>query len=125
MGTTSLNCWSRRFTTLIAFLAFLTVVKGTVRCITRTLCHDVSLALIVARYDHTCCYSGQSNGPVRLWRNGLSSSAYTFGRVQVFFNSQWGNICDDASFRLTEATVICHQLGYTGAISFSRASTDS
>ena len=69
-------------------------------------------------------YTGQSNGPIRLWSNGLSSST-TFGRVQLFYNSQWGNICDDASFGLTEATVICHQLGYTGASSYSRASNDT
>ena len=81
--------------------------------------------LIVACYDHTCCYSGQSNGPIRLWRNGVPSATHTFGRVQVYFNSQWGNICDDASFGLTEATVICHQLEYTGASSYSRARSDS
>ena len=40
------------------------------------------------------------------------------------YNSQWGNICDDESFGITEATVICHQLGYTGASSYSRARDD-
>ena len=32
---------------------------------------------------------------------------------------------DDSSFGLTEATVICHQLGYTGASSYSRTRDDT
>jgi hypothetical protein len=32
-----------------------------------------------------------------------------------------GNICDDAYYDQNEADVICHQLGYTGASSYSRA----
>ena len=64
------------------------------------------------------------NGPIRLWRNGATSLSYTSGRVQIYFNNMWGNICDDAAFGLTEAIVICHQLGYTGASSQSRAGLD-
>ena len=67
---------------------------------------------------------GTSNGPIRLWRNGGTSPAYTSGRVQLYFNNRWGNICDDIMFGLTEATVICHQLGYTGASSQSRDKFD-
>ena len=77
-------------------------------------------------------YSGQTlppssaaNGPIRLWRNGATLSSYTFGRVQLVYNRQWGNICYGVSFGITEATVICHQLGYTGASSQSRASIDT
>ena len=69
-------------------------------------------------------HAGQTNGPIRLWRNGSSSLSFTSGRVQLVYNSQWGNICDDVSFGITEATVICHQLGYTGASSYSRARND-
>ena len=38
----------------------------------------------------------------------------------MYYNG-WGNICDDDYYNSTEANVICHQLGYTGASSYSRA----
>ena len=68
--------------------------------------------------------SSAPNGPIRLWRNGNTSLSYTSGRVQLVYNRQWGNICADVEFGLTEAFVICHQLGYTGASSQSRAALD-
>ena len=37
------------------------------------------------------------------------------------YDNGWGNICDDYYYDLAEANVICHQLGYTGASSYSRA----
>ena len=69
-------------------------------------------------------YVQSTNGPIRLWRNGNSSTEFTSGRVQLVYDSVWGNICWDAHFGLTEADVICHQLGYTGALDFDRASDD-
>ena len=41
--------------------------------------------------------------------------------MRVYYNNKWGNICDDYYYSSTEADVICHQLGYTGASSHSRA----
>ena len=41
--------------------------------------------------------------------------------MRVSYNNGWGNICDDVYYSSTEANVICHQLGYTGASSYSRA----
>ena len=38
----------------------------------------------------------------------------------MYYNG-WGNICDDDYYSSAEANVICHQLGYTGASSYSRA----
>ena len=61
------------------------------------------------------------NGVVRLFHNGLTSSSYYYGIVQVYINGEWGNICDDYDYDQYEADVICHQLGYTGASSYSRA----
>ena len=63
-----------------------------------------------------------SNGPIRLWRNGFTLSTYTSGQVQLVYNRQWGNICGGTIFGTTEATVICHQLGYTGASSWALGS---
>ena len=61
------------------------------------------------------------NGVVRLYRNGVTSSSYYYGIVQIWYNEQWGNICDDTDYNQYEADVICHQLGYTGALSYPRA----
>ena len=61
------------------------------------------------------------NGPIILYRNGIASSSYYYGIVRVYYNNGWGNICDDVYYSSTEANVICHQLGYTGASSYSRA----
>ena len=63
-------------------------------------------------------------GTVRLVRNGITSNAYSSGRVQIYM-SRWGQICDDFQFSITEAAVICHQVGFSGASSFSRAAVDT
>ena len=63
----------------------------------------------------------QSNGIVRLYHNGVTSSSYYYGIVQIWYNGQWGNICVDNDYGQYEADVICHQLGYTGASSYYRA----
>ena len=64
---------------------------------------------------------GPSNGVIVLNRNGVSSPSYYYGIVQIYYNSRWGNICDDRHYDYSEANVICHQLGYTGASSYPRA----
>ena len=64
------------------------------------------------------------NGVVRLWRSGTTSPSFSSGRVQIYYNNQWGSICDDSQFEITEAYVICHQLGYIGASSQSKMQLD-
>ena len=41
--------------------------------------------------------------------------------MRVYHNNIWDNSFDDSYYSSTEAIVICHQLGYTGASSYSRA----
>ena len=52
-------------------------------------------------------------GALRLYRNGLTSTSYTSGILEIYY-SGWGNVCDDFDFSGFEATVACHQLGYSG-----------
>lgn len=60
-----------------------------------------------------------SGGSMLLYRNGTVSSSFSSGRVVLYHGTQWGNICRYSAFGSTEADVVCHQLGYSGASSWS------
>ena len=58
-----------------------------------------------------------ADGATRLV-SGLSSSTTdpggTAGRLEVYNSGQWGTVCDN-SFGVTDADVVCNQLGYNRA----------
>ena len=54
-------------------------------------------------------YSGE--GDVRL----VGGSGPHEGRLEVYHNGTWGNVCDD-DWDLQDATVVCRQVGYGRAV---------
>lgn len=80
-----------------------------------------------------CCTAGQSkfitihsmyilctvycsNGDIRLTRTTSSDiGAYAIaGTVEICFNNQWGSVCgSETNWTLTDAQVVCRQLGYS------------
>ena len=43
-----------------------------------------------------------------------------YGRVEIFFNGTWGGLCGN-TWDMNDATVVCHQLGFTSAVAAFRA----
>ena len=67
--------------------------------------------------------AASGNGAIRLFQNGEISFSFTSGIVQIYYDNEWGNICDDVGFDLGEANVICRQLGYASAYAHGSASS--
>ena len=82
--------------------------------------YKLYLLLLVDSLSTLIYFYLATNGAIILFRNGYASPSYYYGIVRVSYNG-WGNICYDSYYSSTEANVICHQLGYTGASSYSRA----
>ncbi len=58
----------------------------------------------------------QRAGDLRLVDNLNATASVSGGRLEVFYNGEWGTICDDG-FDRSEADVACRQLGFVDSIS--------
>ncbi|XP_048244989.1 deleted in malignant brain tumors 1 protein-like isoform X2 [Haliotis rufescens] len=61
---------------------------------------------------HKSC-PGQQENDLKLVPLDLDQQSA--GRLEIYHNGTWGTICDD-TFDNNAATVVCHQLGYTGSV---------
>ncbi|CAI5795759.1 lysyl oxidase homolog 2 isoform X1 [Podarcis lilfordi] len=87
--------------------------------------------LTVAQYEHWPHYPEQqppqqlpplpADVPHIQLRLSGQKRKHNEGRVEVFYNGEWGTVCDD-DFTIHAAHVVCRQLGYVEAVSWSPAS---
>ena len=54
---------------------------------------------------------GYNSSEVRL----IGGDTTRQGRVEIWYNSQWNTVCDDY-WDISDAIVVCQQLGYRGAV---------
>lgn len=60
-----------------------------------------------------CIAPKVTQGDLRLVNSGSTGSSSRSGRLEVYYNDQWGTVCND-NFGYSDAKVACRQLGYSG-----------
>lgn len=65
-----------------------------------------------------CTAQSESGAPAIQLRLAGEKRKHYEGRVEVFYNGEWGTVCDD-DFSISAAQVVCRQLGFLDAESWS------
>lgn len=68
-----------------------------------------------------CHAQSDSSTPVIQLRLVGEKRKHYEGRVEVYYNGEWGTVCDD-DFSIYAAQVVCRQLGYLDAVSWHPSS---
>ncbi|XP_068172361.1 lysyl oxidase homolog 2A-like [Antennarius striatus] len=61
-----------------------------------------------------CNAQSESNTPVIQVRLAGEKRKHYEGRVEIFYNGEWGTVCDD-DFSISSAQVVCRELGFMDA----------
>jgi hypothetical protein len=76
--------------------------------------HLIIGAPLLTSLDIPLYSSGQNSGDLRLVaRNDQTLRYLTAGRLEVYYNGQWGTVCAN-QFGALEAVTACNQLGFPG-----------
>ncbi len=69
------------------------------------------LSVLIVRLAQAVSYQN----PVRLVKENISRPTLKEGTLEIMYNDTWRSVCD-SRWGYSEAVVVCHMLGFSGAI---------
>uniref|UniRef100_A0A7N6B8I8 Lysyl oxidase homolog n=1 Tax=Anabas testudineus TaxID=64144 RepID=A0A7N6B8I8_ANATE len=79
--------------------------------------HPVAILCVLSTLLCVCTAQSDSSAPVIQLRLAGEKRKHYEGRVEVFYNGEWGTVCDD-DFSIYAAQVVCRELGFIDAVSW-------
>uniref|UniRef100_A0AAR2LM45 Lysyl oxidase homolog n=1 Tax=Pygocentrus nattereri TaxID=42514 RepID=A0AAR2LM45_PYGNA len=81
---------------------------------------DIVILLVCMWLSSCLCQTSSPQHDQLKFRLAGYPRKHNEGRVEVFYNGEWGSICDD-DFTLSNAHVLCRHLGFVEALSWSHS----